>query len=83
MNCSNYDTDNDRAEIEPTSDSNTDDKDFEVNVIPVHPFSCKTNNQYAELASFADGDDDNNYIRDYRYVTIPKPFLLTTTRTDA
>ena len=52
-------------------------------VIPIQPFSCKTNNEYAELASFADDDEDDNYIWDHRHMTTPKSFLLTTTRIDA
>ena len=82
-NCSNHDADINTAEIEPMSDSNTDKEDFVVKVIPIEPFNYNTKNHYAELANFADDNEDDNSIWDPRHVTIPKPFMITTTRTDA
>ena len=80
--CSDYDTDSNTVITEPTSDSNTDEEDV-IKVLPIEPFDCKTGNQYAELANFAEDDEDENYIWGHRYVTISKTVMLTSTQTDA
>ena len=54
-----------------------------VNEISVQSFNCNTSNQYTALAGFADNDDNDNTIWDHRCVTIPKPFLLKNTKTEA
>ena len=54
-----------------------------LKVIPVQPFDCYTRNQFAALVGFKYNDDNDNNIWDHRLVTIPKLFLLTTTKTEA
>ena len=69
---------------QPTSGSDTEEESLYVKAIPIEVINCNyNNNQYAELACFADEDEEEDCEWDCTQSIIPKPILLATNRAQA
>ena len=69
---------------QPTSGSETEEETFYVKAIPIEVINCDyNNNQYAELACFAEEDKEEDCGWDCTQTIIPKPIILATNRAQA
>ena len=81
-NCTSNCEDSVTTITQPTAGRETEDETFCVKVITITVINYdNNNNQYAELALFAEEEEDDGYEWDCTQVIIPKPLLLASNRT--
>ena len=69
---------------QPTSGSETEEETFYVKTIFIEVINCNyNNNQYAELACFAEENEEEDCEWDCTQAIIPKPIILATNRAQA